>query len=220
MPGGRHIDGVVSNLPRHLKVLLDAEGGVIDYDAFGETIDEIVVDAEQSAPFFGRVRRIRGRIEQLPSQATVNIKPGDSGMRLSTNNPIGKVEALLTSGPDASLPAGQLGAQVEDLASRFTAFGRVEGLQLVDVTTGPGDAVTGRVRLASKPLRLRYLRDGQTIDASLSAIPDDVTVAFDPDAGNVGYNASAGIDSIDATVDSTAPLFGRCLLYTSDAADE
>jgi hypothetical protein len=209
MPGGRHIDGVVRNLPRHLKVLLDAEGGVIDYDAFGETIDEIVVDAEQSAPFFGRVRRIRGRIEQLPSQATVNIKPGDSGMRLSTNNPIGKVEALLTSGPDASLPAGQLGAQVEDLASRFTAFGRVEGLQLVDVTTGPGDAVTGRVRLASKPLRLRYLRDGQTIDASLSAIPDDVTVAFDPDAGNVGYNASAGIDSIDATVDSTAPLFGR-----------
>lgn len=209
MPGGRHVDGVVSNLPRHMKVILDADGGVIDYDAYGETIDDIVLDAEQDAPFFGRVKRIHGKIEQLPPQATVNVKPGASGMKLSTNNPIGKIEALLTSGPDASLPAGQLGAQLEDLASRFTAFGRVEGLKLVDVTTGPGDAMTGRVQLASKPLRLRYLKDGQTIDASLSAIPSDVTVAFDPDAGKVDYTANAGIDSIDATVDSTSALFGR-----------
>lgn len=209
MPAGRHIDARIDKLPRHLRVLYDADGGLIDYDAFGETIDQIVLDAEQDAPFFGRVRRIHGVIEQLPSQATVNIKPDGGGMRLSTNNPIGKVEALLTSGPDAGLPAGVLGAQVEDLASRFTAFGRVEGLRLVDVTTGPGDAVAGHVQLAAKPLRVRYLKDGQTIDASLSAIPSDMTIAFDPDAGKVDYNANAGIASIDATLDSATALFGR-----------
>jgi hypothetical protein len=205
----RHIDARIDKLPRHLAVLYDGDGGLIDYNAFAETIDEITLDADQTTPFFGRVKRIHGRIAGLPSQATINIKPAGGGMKLSTNNPIGSVEALLTSGPDASLPAGQLGAQVEDLADRFTAFARVEGLRLVDVTTGPGDAMAGHVQLASKPLRVRYLKPGQTIDASLSAIPSDVTVSFDPDAGKVDYTANAGIDSIDATVTSDTPLFGR-----------
>lgn len=209
MPGGRHIDAVLNKLPRHLKVLYDADGGLIDYDAFGETIDDITVDAEQDAPFFGRVRRIHARIATLPPQATVNIKPNGTGMRLDTSNPIGTVEALLTSGPDATLPASEFGAQVEDLASRFTAFARVKGVRLVDVTTGPGDAVTGHVKLASQPLHVRYLEDGQTIDARLSPVPGDMTVSFDPAAGKVDYDANAGIDSIDATIDATAPLFGR-----------
>lgn len=209
MPGGRHIDATVSNLPRHLKVLYDADGGVIDYDAFGETIDDITLDAEQTAPFFGRVTRIHGKIEGLPSQATVNIKPNDGGFRLDTNNPIGKVEALLTSGPGATLPADELGAQVEDLASRFTAFARVEGVRLVDVTTGANDAVSGHVQLASTPLHVRHLTDGRTIDAKLSPIPSDMTVSFDPAAGKVDYDANAGIASIDALVTSIDPLFGR-----------
>ncbi len=206
---GRKVDALVSNLPRHLKVTYDVDQGLIDYNAFGETIEAITLDAEQTTPFFGRVKRIHGLIEQLPSQATVRIKPEGGGFKLETNNPIGKAEALLTSGPDASLPAGQLGAQVEDLTARFTAFARVQGLRLVDVTTGPGDAVKGHVKLASTPLRLRYLKEGQTIDASLSAIPSDVTVAFDPDAGKLDYDANAGIDSIDATVTSDTALFGR-----------
>jgi len=208
MPGGRHIDAVVSNLPRHIKVLYDADGGVIDYDAFGETIDDITLDAEQTAPFFGRVRRIHGRIAGLPSQATVNMEPRSGGFKLDANNPIGEVEALLTSGPDASLPAGQLGAQVEDLPDRFTAFARVQGLRLVDVTT-IGDAVSGHVQLASKALRVRYLEAGQTIDASLSPVPSDMTVSFDPAAGRLDYDANAGIASIDATITADAPLFGR-----------
>jgi hypothetical protein len=208
MPG-RHIDALAEDLPRHLKVLYDADGGVIDYNAFGETIDDITLDADQTTPFFGRVKRIHGHISGLPSQATVNIKPNAGGFKLDANNPIGSVEALLTSGPDASLPAGQLGAQVEDLTDRFTAFARVQGLRLVDVTTGPGDAVAGHVKLASTPLRVRYLRTGQTIDASLSPIPSDMTVSFDPAAGKLDYSANAGITSIDATVLSDAPLFGR-----------
>jgi hypothetical protein len=208
MPG-RHIDALVENLPRHLKVLYDADGGVIDYNAFGETIDDITLDADQTTPFFGRVKRIHGHISGLPSQATVNIKPNAGGFKLDANNPIGSVEALLTSGPDAGLPAGQLGAQVEDLPDRFTAFARVQGLRLVDVTTGPADAVAGHVKLASTPLHVRYLRSGQTIDASLSPIPSDMTVSFDPAGGTIGYNANAGIASIDATVTSDTPLFGR-----------
>ena len=56
---------------------------------------------------------------------------------------------------------------------------------------------------------MRYLRTGQTIDASLSPIPSDMTVSFDPAAGKVDYNANAGIASIDATVTADAPLFGR-----------
>ena len=209
MPGGRQIDAVVSNLPRHIKVVYDADGGLIDYDAFGETIDDITFDAQQDAVFFGRVKRIHAKIEGLPSQATVNIKPGAGGFKLDVNNPIGKVEALLTSGPDATLPASEFGAQVEDLANRFTAFARVKGVRLADVTTGPGDAVSAHVKLSSQPLHVRYLKDTQTIDAKLSPIPSDVTLSFDPDGGKVDYTANAGIESIDATVDSTTALFGR-----------
>lgn len=95
------------------------------------------------------------------------------------------------------------------LASRFTAFARVNGVRLVDVTTGPGEAVNGHVQLASQPLHMRYLKEGQTIDAKLSPVPSDVTVSFDPTAGKLDYNANAGIDSIEATLDATAPLFGR-----------
>lgn len=207
--GSRTIDGRVSDLPRHLKVTYDPDAGKIDYDAFGETIAAIDLTAEQAAPFFGRVTKIVGHIEQLPSQATVNIKPNGGGFKLDTNNPIGEAQALLTSGPDSSLPAGVYGAKVEDLASRFTAFARVKGLKLVDVTTGPADAVAGHVQLASTPLRLIYAKDAMNVDATLSAIPSDVTVAFNPTAGTVNYDANGGIDRIDALVTGTSPLFGE-----------
>ncbi|MEX2194228.1 MAG: hypothetical protein WD844_03005 [Thermoleophilaceae bacterium] len=206
--GGRTIDGRVSDLPRHLTVQYDPDNGRVDYDGFGETIQQIDVTAEQTAPFFGRVTKIDGTIKTLPPQATVNFKPDGAGMKLETNQPIGEAEVLLTSGPDSSLPAGTFGAKVEDLPDRFTAFGRVSGLRLVDVTTTAAGAVTGHVKLASTPLKLIYEKPGSRVDASLSAIPSDVTVAFDPAAGRVDYDANAGIDRVDAVVTSDAPLFG------------
>jgi hypothetical protein len=141
LPGGRHVDGVVSNLPRHLKVLYDADGGVIDYDAFGETIEDITLDAEQAAPFFGRVRRIHGRIELLPPQATVNIKPDGGGMRLDTTNPIGKAEVALTDGTAAvpSLAAGRAGVVMKDVPSEFSLFGRLFNVKAASVTTAGAD---------------------------------------------------------------------------------
>jgi hypothetical protein len=135
-PGGRHIDGVVSNLPRHLTMLYDADGGVIDYDAFGETIDDITLDAEQAAPFFGRVRRIHGRIEQLPPQATVNIKPAGGGMRLDTTHPIGKAEVALTDGVAAPpLAAGRAGVVMKDVPGEFSLSGRLFDVSAASVTT-------------------------------------------------------------------------------------
>ncbi len=206
----RSIVGTVSDLPRHLQVRYDPDNGVIDYNANGETIAAIDVTAEQTPAFFGRVRKIVGHIEQLPTQATVNIKPNGAGLKLETNNPIGLAQALLTSGPDSSLPDGVYGAKVEDLASRFTAFARVQGLSLVDVTTGPAaGAVTGHVKLAPTPLKVIYATDAINVDASLSQIPSDVTVAFDPAAGTVTYNGNQGIARIDALVTATNPLFGR-----------
>jgi hypothetical protein len=209
LPGGLHIDGNVSDLPRHLKLVYDQNAGLIDYDAFSETIGQIDVDASQTAPFFGRVTHVVGKINDLPAHATVNIKPDNGGIRLETDNPIGQVQALLTSGPSLSLPAGVFGATIQDKVANFTAFARVKGLRLVDVTTGPGDALTGHVQLASTPLELHHSTDTRQINANLSAIPSDVTLAFDPAAGTVDYDANAGIDQITASVDNSTPLFGE-----------
>lgn len=208
---GRHVDGTVSDLPRHLKLFVDPDGGRVDYDAFGETIGQIVVDATQATPFFGRVTKVHGRIAQLPSQATVDVRPNGGGLKLETNNPIGEAEALLTSGPSVGLPAGKYGAKVEDLPAHFAAFARVKGLKLVDLHTGPGtnDPVKAHVQLASTPLRVEYDKAGLSVDADLSPVPSDVTVAFDPGAGKVEYDGNQGIASIDATVDTDTPLFGR-----------
>ena len=208
-----HIDGLVSDLPRHLTLNYAPGDGRIEYDAFGETIGRIDLDAEQAAPFFGRVTEIHGTVEDLPSQATVDIKPNNGGMRLETNNPIGRAEALLTSGPDATLPDGIYGAAIEDVPSHFTAFARVQGLRLVDVTRGPGRRVAGHVKLASTPLVLQYRKldatDDLDVDASLSAIPDEVSIDLNPEDGTLDYDASAGIETIDATVESGTAFFGR-----------
>jgi hypothetical protein len=146
IPAGRHIDAVVTSLPRHLKLLYDADGGLIDYNAFGETIDDITAEAQQDAPFFGRVRRVHAKIAGLPSLATVNIKPGTgSGVAFSASPAVGMIQASMTDGaaPEPSLPAGRAGVIMKDVPSEFSVFGRlfnVSGATVTTATNGDFDA--------------------------------------------------------------------------------
>jgi hypothetical protein len=139
MPAGRHVDAVVTSLPRHLKLLYDADGGLIDYNAFGETIDDITAVAQQDAPFFGRVRRINAKITGLPSLATVNIKPdgGGSGVAFSATPAVGMIQAAMTDGTaaDPSLPAGRSGVVMKDVPSEFSVFGRLFNVSAATVKT-------------------------------------------------------------------------------------
>ena len=197
------IDASVSNLPRHMKVQWAPDTGHVEYDAFGETVDRITLDAVQSTPFFERVTEIHAKVTDLPSQAAIDIKPNGGGFRLETNNPIGEAEALLTSGPQSSLPAGVFGAKIEDLADRFTVFARVKGLRLVDITTGPGTRITTQAKLASTPFKVLYDKNDLALDLALATIPSDVKVTLDPTAGTVDYLANGGhrVDRCDALVD-------------------
>ncbi len=216
---GYTIDGLISDLPRHTKIHYSANDGVIDYDAFGETIQQIDLTAESDTTFFARVKKIVGQIKELPSSAHVVLKDNGSGVKVTSNNPIGQAQALLTSGPATSLPNGIFGAKVIDTPSQFSAFARVKGLQLVDFTSGPGNKVAGSVKLAAQPLKFEYDTADLDVDASLSTIPTEVNVSFDPDAGKVGYHANGGISSIDASAIKTTPFFGRATKIVGHVED-
>ncbi len=193
MPGLRRIDALLENLPRHLKVLYDADGGVIDYNAFGETIDDITLDAEQSTPFFGRVKRIHGHISGLPSQATVNIKPNAGGFKLDANNPIGSVEAPLMSGPEAGLTTGPL------------ANNELQDLDLDVTFDTPGDAVADPAHIVAfvqdLPATLTLKQQGsKTIYDAFSTVPKVTLDARNLPGGSSGGSLDGGLHNAVGTL--------------------
>lgn len=211
---GKKIDATVSDLPRKIDFGFTPSTGAIDYDAFGETIQKIDVEATSDVPFVDRAKRIEGTIEQLPAEAHVKAVPGSNGVSLTTDQAIGKADVLLSSGPDGGLADGEIGADVVDTPEAFVAHARVEGLKavtldLVKPQGGGVDKLTGHLELASRPTVVRYDSAKLDVDAALSAVPDDVTLTFDKPTGKLSYQASAGIASIDADVSSPEPLFDR-----------
>jgi hypothetical protein len=182
LPAGRHIDGVVSNLARHTKVVYDADGGTVDYDGFGETIDEIVLNAQQDAPFFGRVKKIRGRVASLPPAVSIGFKPAvGSGVTFSATPAVGMIEGALTDGVAAepTLAPGASGVVMRDIPSEFSLIGRVFNVTSASMTTsGPNLDAT---------LNTGPLADGSLQDVALDVTFDTPNDAVTQPARIVGF---------------------------------
>ncbi|EHN10606.1 hypothetical protein PAI11_25660 [Patulibacter medicamentivorans] len=211
----------IEDLPRHILVGFAPTTGAISYDAFGETVQRIAVEASSSKPLIDRAKRVEGEIRGLPPKADITVTPGGSGIELQADAPIGQVEALLSSGPDGGLQPDETGADIVDTPASFVAHARVKGLReaRVGITKGPEQQpdgstkpamkkLDGGLKLAAQPIVVRYAGDGIAVDADLSTIPDSVHLVFDKTAGALTYDGSAPIGSIGAKVDATTPLFG------------
>lgn len=214
--GGLEVDATISDLPRSIDFAFVPSTGAIDYDAHGETIQKITAKATSDEPLLDRATRVEGVITGLPPKADVRATPGADGFSLATDQAIGHADVLLSSGPHGGLQPGEVGADVVDTAAAFVAHARVNGLRKVEVALGKDaeggvSAIDGRLQLASEPTVVRYDGKDLDLDASLTAIPDDVTLAFDKAAGSLTYDASGPIAGIDARVTSATPLVDRAV---------
>ncbi|WP_320668577.1 hypothetical protein [Patulibacter defluvii] len=225
----------IQDVPEHVTVGFAPRTGKFAYDAHGATIDRITAKATASKPLIGRATRIEGAISGLPAKADLTIAPGGGGIDLSTSAPIGRAEALLSSGPAGGLAAGERGATVLDTDAAFVAQARIDGLRdaKLAIEKAPVKQEDGsikdvmqkldaRMKVGAQPLVIRYTGDpacadedpntgpttGICFDGDLTAVPDDVHVTFDRPAGSITYDASAPIDSLGARVDSGTTLFG------------
>lgn len=230
-------DGDLQDLPRKVHAFVDLDGGKIEYDGFGDTIDRITVaEATKPAGFFpaskllNRVKRIKGEVRQLPPKVIVGLKPDSAeGAGFTASAPVGFIEALLTSKEDSSLPVGESGFKVEDLPDRITVFGRINGLKEVNVQNND---TTGKLAVTAKVARQKLhaiydsiLKDengdaakgpGRTIvDARLSEIPSDIALTLNSKQGITVYRANDGIDTIDATALAERPLLKRARWVTA-----
>ncbi|WP_320668576.1 hypothetical protein [Patulibacter defluvii] len=227
------LNAEVSDLPRKIGFRFAPATGTINYDAFGETIQRITAKATAPQPLVGRATRVEGEIRDLPPKADIAITPGGNGIELGTTAPIGRAEALLSSGPDGGLQPDELGADVVDTKKEFVAHARIEGLQqaklAIDktpVTSPTGETVLemsrlhGTLRIGKQPLALRYRSDDIQASAGIVDVPEQLEIGFLPREGKISYDAHGGtIDTI--TVDAKAldadadpatgpkPLLGR-----------
>ncbi|WP_320668575.1 hypothetical protein [Patulibacter defluvii] len=210
------VAGQVSDLPRKIGFRFAPSTGTINYDAFGETIQQITAKATAPQPLIGRAIRVDGTIRDLPPKADIAITPGSGGIDLRTTAPIGQVEALLSSGPDGGLEPDQLGADIVDTDERFVAHARVEGLQAVKLAIdkdqqGAFDGFRGDVELATQPIDLRYRgSDGIDAQAQIRDLPKHLRIGFSPRKGTVNYDAfGEAIQRISVTATGNKPFIGR-----------
>jgi hypothetical protein len=191
----------IRNLPHNIGLLIDANDPRVIYDGNGATIDEMSVELDSAPPLFGRVHRLEASVDDLPSPVQLDIEQQNGGVQFTSDNPIGKVVALATSGPGEELPAGQQGIIFRDQEEKFLIFGRLFGLREVSFEPDP---LAAKIRVgAGMPFTadatIQQPGDDLEVSALIQNLPRLIQFALDddPNAGtSFSYDADAPINRI------------------------
>jgi len=198
------VDGLLTNVPAHLKAVIDLPNGTVDYDGFGSTIDTVDVKASRTTPFFGRASNIDALIKSIPPKLSLAFKPdGTSAKFTAAPDGIGSIEVAAYKAGDKELPPGtEAGAVYRDIPSGKYALGaRILGLKSVEFTGGA--TYTVKTELQAGPFNLAYQDGTQQLDGRIEDLPSTIDLSLNLPDGTATYNASAPINKI--TVDAKRP---------------
>jgi hypothetical protein len=198
------VDGLLTNVPAHLKATIDLPNGTVDYDGFGSTIDTIDVKASRTTPFFGRATNIDALIKAIPPVLSLAFKPdGTSAKFTAAPNGIGSIEVAAYKAGDKELPPGtEAGAVYRDVPNGKYALGaRILGLKSVQFTGGA--TYTVKTDLQAGPFNLAYEDGTQQLDGRIQDLPSTIDLSLNLPDGKATYTASSAIGKI--TVDAKRP---------------
>ncbi len=203
------VEASIDQLPTNLTMTLTDSGGDrrMTYTAT-ETIGEIDLTADELTGF-GSANRLELLLASVPNSMTLSFgNDGDFDLDLGTAN-LGLVEALLTNGPNVSVPSGYDGVTMQELPGTSVLTARIHGLKRVSGQQSPIslflDSVAGkpfRVELREQPssgakntytiATLRNLqrstsisvKDGSKQEISYRAAASASSLSFETNAGS------------------------------------
>ncbi len=224
-------DGILADLPRHVRAEIDLAGGRLDYNGFGDTIDRIQVDATQATPFFEPVRRLQVTVRQLPPSVTATLLARPvvggtqrKGVAIQASAPIGSIDAVLLSDPAGQVPPGlrpdRQGASIVDTTAGFAAAARITGLRSVNYL-GATDTAPYELGIehTAGPFDLRYEEDGSTIVGEVEDVPATANLSYAKGTGALHFDGSAGIGRIHLERVDAQPFAGDARLLRMTVRD-
>jgi uncharacterized membrane protein len=208
-------NGHLSNLPAHLTVTIDLQGGHVVFDGHGTGIDAIVVNATRSpGVFFTRANRIDLAILGLPALDTIDFAPGGSSVNFTPSAPIGSVSFLASDGTPAPGVSGDY-ASYEDTPTLYRLYVQMFSIAGASFATSPAMSATLKTGVSLPMALFAHIADAAhthdiTFNGAITNLPTSITVTADLNNGQLNYNASSAISEIDASArDSLANFFGR-----------
>ena len=211
LQGARSTRIEIKDLPSSLTATFDPAGS-LQYSA-SATIGELSAVLTDPDGVAGRATKATALLRSLP--ATLNVTwSSAAGGTISADAQgatLGLLEILLTSGPDATLPADRDGVLIEDLTDRFVVFGRITGLKLVTFAQGPPPSfrldTTGGRRF-DVDVTTQDASGIATTVASIQNLPSSVDVRF-TSATALSYTASGPVSLLTLDAFDPAGISGR-----------
>lgn len=180
-------------------------------------IDALDLNLRTSGALVGRANQLKGHIEDIAPDLTLDLDQADDGIKVTASEPIGLIELAAADRPVdlvGDLPAdGANGVRYVDRPAGFVAGARIRGLRSIDVGLQPSVSLTAKT--AGGPFDVEVDTADLTARGAIRDLPADVQVGFDQDAGKLtfaGKNADGdpqGIESVALNVRSAQPLVGR-----------
>lgn len=160
---GPALVATIQSLPSDLRLQLTESNGArrLSYTA-SAPVERISADA-RNLPLQGRARQLLLALDDLPQTLSLNLGAEGSSFDLDTQGAtLGRLEAVITSGPVENVPASFDGVLLKNLPDRSVLGARISGLKRVSGTQNPLSVFLDSV--AGRPFRAE-LRDQPTPSA-------------------------------------------------------
>lgn len=212
----RTLSAAVNPLPTSLALdFAGTGGGALTYTA-SSPVDLLTLDVVDPAGLAARATRLELVLSQVPAALSLGFaQPGAAFSLDAGAGTLGTMQALLTSGPDTELPAGEDGVKLLDTAAQYTLRAQLAGVQRVSVRQRPTIDVqvdTAGGRPFGVDLRQSQPGPEQVLLVRVPALPQDLlALSFTETASQsrqLHYSATQPVEAV--TLEATnLPLAGR-----------
>lgn len=200
----------IHDLPSTMTATLDPAGSLA-YTA-SSPVGELTAEIVDPAGVAGRATRASALLRGIPTALDVSWASTGTGVTADAKGAtVGLLEVLLTSGPNATLPADRDGLIFDDLSDRYVLFGRITGLRSVTFAQGPPpsfDLRTTGGRLFQVALSSQGSGGVAVTTALIDRLPSQVSIAFTSSTA-LRYRASAPVDALTLDAFDPAGISGR-----------
>lgn len=203
------VTALIEQLPKNLSLSFaeDATDRVLTYSGNSD-VDLIHLTADGVGGLFGNTSQVDLELAQVPTEMSLSFgSSGDFDLDLGDDN-LGRIEALLTNGPDVRVPAGMDGVTLLEVPGTSVLTARISGLKRVTAQQAPLalalDSVAGnplRVELREQPSATA--KETYTI-AQLSSIQRHTEISIDESGGaqRIRYRADDAASSLSFATNS------------------
>lgn len=197
------VTALIEQLPTSLSLSFaeNQDDRLLTYSGSSD-VDLIHITADGVGGLFGNTSVVDLELAQIPTEMSLSFgSNGDFDLDLGDDN-LGRIEALLTNGPDVRVPAGVDGVTLLEIPGTSVLTARISGLKRVTAQQAPLALALDSV--AGNPLRVELREQASAADkqtytiAELSSLQRHTEISIDESGGAqlISYRADDAASSL------------------------